>query len=242
MELLAVYHLGNLFCAHSAVDFVFLLLAWQNTSKLDCALARSSVLACEAVEYGFFYFHVGMVGCSCSTVVLRLRSSQKATAAAAATLSESTLCDMGMRTTCVALAMVSAGRPSPSVPMMIASLGRVVSSGESMGVESSVSAMAAVAKPSECSCSMPPSSQLQGTRKTLPMETRTARRLSGSHELRVSSTASMPSAAAERNMAPMLVVSTTPSMTTMRLALWHISSTGGSMGRCIAHSTPRVRV
>ena len=74
---------GNLFCAHSAVDFVFLLLARQNTSELDCALARSSVLACEAVEYGFFYFHVGMVGCSCSLVVLRLRSSQKATAAIA---------------------------------------------------------------------------------------------------------------------------------------------------------------
>lgn len=57
MQLLAVNHFRNLFSSHPSVDFVFLLLARQNTSKLDFALTRSSVLACEAVKYGFFYFH-----------------------------------------------------------------------------------------------------------------------------------------------------------------------------------------
>ena len=59
-------------------------------------------------------------------------SSQKATAAAAATLSESTVCDMGMRATWSALSMVLCGSPSPSVPMIIASLGMVVRVGESI--------------------------------------------------------------------------------------------------------------
>ena len=95
---------------------------------------------------------------------LRLRSSQNATAAAAATLSESTLCDIGMRTTCVAFSIVPAGSPSPSVPIIIASLGMVVRAGWSMGIELSVSAIAAVVKPRLCSCSMSWSSQPQGTR------------------------------------------------------------------------------
>ena len=42
----------------SSVDFVFLLLTRHNTSKLDSALVRSSVLASEAVKYGFFDFHL----------------------------------------------------------------------------------------------------------------------------------------------------------------------------------------
>ena len=42
----------------ASVDFVFLLLAQQNTSKLNSALARSSVLACEAIKYSFFDFHL----------------------------------------------------------------------------------------------------------------------------------------------------------------------------------------
>ena len=43
MQALAVNHLRNLFRSHSSVDFVFLLLARQNTIKFDSALARSSV-------------------------------------------------------------------------------------------------------------------------------------------------------------------------------------------------------
>jgi hypothetical protein len=57
MQAVAVDYLGNLLGAHPPVDFVFLLLARHNTSKLDSALARSSVLMCKAVEYGFFNFH-----------------------------------------------------------------------------------------------------------------------------------------------------------------------------------------
>lgn len=171
-----------------------------------------------------------------------LRSSQNATAAAAATLRESTLCDMGIRTTWSAAAMVSCGSPSPSVPIIMARRGIVVSSGSAMDIELSVSAIAAVVNPMLCSFSYPPSSQVQGTRNTLPMDTLTARRLKGSHELCVRSTASIPSAAALRNMAPMFVVSTTPSITTMRLAFAHTSSMLGSTGRCMAHRTPRVSV
>ncbi|MBR4160528.1 MAG: hypothetical protein IKT87_02465 [Bacteroidaceae bacterium] len=48
MQPLAVDNFRYLFRSHPSVDFVFLLLARQNTSKLDSALARSSVLACEA--------------------------------------------------------------------------------------------------------------------------------------------------------------------------------------------------
>ena len=61
MQPLAVNHFRNLFSSHSSVDFVFLLLSRQNTSKLDSALAHLSVLACEAVKYGFFDFHKLMV-------------------------------------------------------------------------------------------------------------------------------------------------------------------------------------
>ena len=171
-----------------------------------------------------------------------LLNSQKATAAAAATLRESTLCDMGIFTTWSAAVIVSFGNPSPSVPIIIARRGTVVSLGSAMEMESSVSAMAAVVKPNSFSCPIPPSSHVHGTRKTDPMDTLIARRLSGSHELRVNSTASIPSAAALRNMAPIFVVSTTPSMTTIRRASRQTSFSSGSFGRRIAHNTPRVRV
>ena len=52
----------------------------------------------------------------------------------------------------------------------------------------------------------------------------------------------MPRAAALRKIAPMLVVSTTESMTAMRRALVHTCSTDGNCGRRMAQSTPRVRV
>ena len=54
------------------------------------------------------------------------------------------------------------------------------------------------------------------------MLTRTARRQSGSQQEGERSTASMPSAAALRKIAPMLVESTMPSSTATRRAVWHI--------------------
>ena len=72
------------------------------------------------------------------------------------------------------------------------------------------------------------------------MLTRTARRLSGSQQLGVSSTASMPSAAADRMIAPTLVESTTFSSTATRRAPAAISLKSRGAGRRMAHSTPRV--
>lgn len=109
----------------------------------------------------------------------------------------------------VGSAIASCERPSPSVPITIANRGSVFKTGLSMEMELSVSAMAAVRKPNSPSVSRGPSIHVHGTRKTVPIETRTARRFRGSQELRVNSTASMPRAAAERKMAPILVVSTT---------------------------------
>ena len=94
------------------------------------------------------------------------------------------------------------------------------------------------ARRSSCRCSV----HVHGTRNTDPIDTLTARLLSGSHESAVTSTASMPSAAAERKMAPMLVLSTTPSITATLWASPHTSLTVGMDLRRMAHSTPRVRV
>ena len=79
-------------------------------------------------------------------------------------------------------------------------------------------------------------------RNTEPIDTRTERRLSGSHESVVSAMASMPNAAADLKMAPILVVSTTPWMTAMRCAVRQMSAIVGRAGRSMAHSTPRVSV
>ena len=73
------------------------------------------------------------------------------------------------------------------------------------------------------------------------MLTRALRRYSGSLHPGVSSTASIPSAAAERKIAPTLVGFWTFSRTTIRAAPAQISSTEESPGRRMAHSTPRVR-
>ena len=73
------------------------------------------------------------------------------------------------------------------------------------------------------------------------MLTRTARRYNGSQQVGVTSTASTSSAAAERKSAPTLVGSAMPSSTATRRAPAHRSSTVGSAGRFMAHSTPRVR-
>ena len=110
-----------------------------------------------------------------------------------------------------------------------------------METELSVSAMAAVRKPNLPKSLREPSIQVHGTRKTVPIDTLTARRFNGSQELRVSSTASIPRAAAERKIAPMLVVSTTPSITTMRRASRQTSAILRTAGRRMAQRTPRVR-
>ena len=79
----------------------------------------------------------------------------------------------------------------------------------------------------------------QGTSSTVPMLTRTERRSRGSQQEGVTSTASIPSAAAERNAAPILVLSTIFSRTATRWAFRQISSAERGFGRRTAHSTPR---
>ena len=75
--------------------------------------------------------------------------------------------------------------------------------------------------------------RVQGTWNTVPIDTRAARRNSGSWHEGVTSTASMPSAAAERKMAPMLVELPMSSSTAMRRAPVAAMSSGtlGSAGR-----------
>ena len=73
------------------------------------------------------------------------------------------------------------------------------------------------------------------------MLTRDARRYRGSLPALVSSTASMPSAAAQRKIAPRLVGFMTFSSTAMRRAPAQTSSNVGRGGRRMAHSIPRVR-
>ena len=110
--------------------------------------------------------------------------------------------------------------------------------------ESSRRARATVLKPSSCSSSgqlSPSGRYVQGTRNTLPMLTRAARRYRGSLPAAVSSTASTFRAAADRKMAPMLVGFMMFSSTAMRRALAQTSATEGSRGRRMAHSIPRVR-
>ena len=138
--------------------------------------------------------------------------------------------------------MVAAGSPSPSVPITMARRGSLTSTGSSIDTDLSVSAIATVLNPSSPSDCTGASSHVHGTRKTEPIDTRTARRLSGSHELEVSSTASMPSAAAERKIDPTLVASTTLSTTTTLLAPRHTYATVGVSLRRMAQSTPRVSV
>ena len=72
------------------------------------------------------------------------------------------------------------------------------------------------------------------------MLTRTARRHSGSQQDGVSKIASMPSAAAERKIAPIFVESTMFSNTATRRASESSVSASGSLGLRMAHSTPRV--
>ena len=111
-----------------------------------------------------------------------------------------------------------------------------------MGTLSSLKAKATVFRP-HCLMSLNlPLSHVQGTLNTVPILTLTARRLRGSQLSGVNNTPSTPKAAADRNIAPMLVVSQTPSITASRRASRQISSTEGKTGRSKAQRTPRVRV
>ena len=117
-----------------------------------------------------------------------------------------------------------------------------------MGSASPVSASAQVEKPIARRRESPASGQsaalspmrAQGTWNTAPMLTRTARRFSASQVVGVSSTASTPSAAAERKIAPTFVASTMPSSTATRRAPRQASSGAGSGFLFMAQSTPRV--
>ena len=124
----------------------------------------------------------------------------------------------------------------------MASLGTVFSSGASIEIDLSVRAIAAVRNPYRASDSTGSFSTVHGTRNTDPIDTLTERRFNGSHDESVSSTPSIPKAAAERKMAPTFVESTTPSITTTLLASRQMLSTLRSPGRRMAHSTPRVNV
>ena len=137
--------------------------------------------------------------------------------------------------------MVGWGSPSPSVPIMMARRGSAHNFLSSMDTDLSVRAIATVLKPNFFN-SEALSIQVHGTRNTVPIDDSHSPAVQGSQDVGVTSTASIPRAAAERKMAPILVVSTTPSITATRLALQHTSSTLGGAGRRIAQSTPRVSV
>ena len=74
----------------------------------------------------------------------------------------------------------------------------------------------------------------------MPILTLTARRYRPSQQAGVSSTASMPSAAAERKMAPRLVGFIMFSNTAIRRAPEQMAPASGSFGLRMAQSTPRV--
>ena len=74
----------------------------------------------------------------------------------------------------------------------------------------SVNASATVVKPIAFRLLMGLSLHAHGMRNTDPIETRMARRLSGSHESVESTMPSIPRAEAALKMEPMLVASTTP--------------------------------
>ena len=139
-------------------------------------------------------------------------------------------------------------RPQPSQPKKRARLSPSLAPrpGASMGRASSVSARALSENPRARSSSAqaaghaPASTRVHGTWKTVPMETRTARRQSGSAQRGERSTASAPSAAADRKSAPTLVTSTRSSNTTTLRAPSRSSATPRSAGRRKHASRPRV--
>ena len=103
----------------------------------------------SALPAGVYYMILTTERGVCRHKVVRLReSSQKATAAAAATLSESTPCCMGMTAVWSQASMTACGRPSPSLPSTIAMRSCAFSRGSSMGRASSRNAIATVANPS----------------------------------------------------------------------------------------------
>ena len=117
-----------------------------------------------------------------------------------------------------------------------------------MRTERSVRAMAAVLKPRSrkssiagCGQALSCLSTVHGIWNTVPMLTLTDLLYKGSLQPEVSKTASIFSAAAERNIAPTLVGFTTFSRTAIRLAFAQICSIDGSCLRRMAQSRPRVK-
>src|SRR5699024_2653730 len=137
------------------------------------------------------------------------RRCQNTTALAAATLRESTPPAIGIITCSSAARSVAGFSPWPSAPSTKATFRPEPRSTASSVEAPSLRASASTSNPAPCSSSTPSrgqvGSRVQGTWKTVPIDTRIERRYSGSAHCGLTSTASTPSAAAERNMAPTLV-------------------------------------
>ncbi len=176
-----------------------------------------------------------------------LKSCQNATAELAATLRESTPRAIGMTTERSQASRVARRRPGPSLPKTSARCSPHRRGASSSGTASGRRASARQEKPSSRrsesvpSGHCPSSARAQGSLRTQPIETRTARRESGSAQRGESTTASAPRAAAFLKMAPTLVTSTRSSSTATWRAPRTTSSTGRGAGRDIAQSSPRVR-
>ena len=140
--------------------------------------------------------------------------------------------------------MTSSERPSPSVPIIIASLSAFKSLVSSIPIEFSQRAIETVIKPSDLSLSMffglSFDMIVHGILKILPILTLIARLYKGSAQSFVKSIASMLSAAALLTMAPTFVGFTTPSRTVILLAPLSVSSIAGSFLRLIAQRKPLV--
>ncbi len=147
-----------------------------------------------------------------------------------------------MRTHSSAATSACVDSPSPSAPSMSATRSILCGAASSRVRAFSSGVSASRVKPASRTESRPlgqVSSRAYGTENTAPMETLTLRRYSGSAQSGDNSTASMPRAAAERKIAPMLVWSFTDSMTTTRRAERSSSPAVGSGLRCMEARAPR---
>ena len=145
--------------------------------------------------------------------------------------------------------MTSFGRPVPSVPKRTATFSFALISSLSTLVESSVSAIATVLNPCELrilSIAIPVESSsaacAHGIWKTVPMLVLAVRLVSGSTDACVRSTPSIPSAAADLNIAPTFAGFATSTKTAMRFLSLKNSSTAKSGLRLSATHSPRTSV
>src|SRR5664279_4680278 len=169
-------------------------------------------------------------------------SAAKAIAAAVATFNESTPAAIGMRALTFAARSAAGVRPGPSEPSRNATrpagpASRSVTSplGVNAMVRNPLSRNRFIAAPGQ------PGSTANGTPSTVPMETRTLRRYSGSAHPSASRMAPMPKAAALRNKAPRFSWSPTPSSTATVRSESSRFAAGGNPTRSAVASTPRLR-